>query len=483
MFATRRRFLTSLSAGAMGFSGLKLLGESPANAQALVLGYGPLIPDPVGLLDLPRGFTYRIVSRAGELMSDGLRTPGAFDGMAAFPVRGERHQVALVRNHEIWPNDTAGGAFHAAAPTIERGKIFDFAADGTPKLGGTTTLIWDQRAGRMLRSHLSLAGTCGNCAGGPTPWGSWLTCEETIERAAPLVSRPHGWVFEVPSTSKAMVDPVPLTEMGRFVHEAAIVDPKTGIVYLTEDRPDSLFYRFLPNVKGQLWRGGRLQALGLVDHRDRDLRNWVADGSRFSGQGKVIPVGGRVAVRWIDMDGVDSPDGDLKDRGFARGALRFARGEGLTLARRSGRSELYFCCTMGGPQRLGQVWRYRPSPREGTAGERDRPPTLELFIETEDAARLKNCDNVTVTPWGGLILCEDGPDGQPQYLRGVTPQGQLYALAANSYSEFAGATFSPDGGTLFVNAQNPGITFAIQGPWRQLSSRPAMAGRKLSVME
>jgi secreted PhoX family phosphatase len=411
-------------------------------------------------------------------MSDGLRTPAAFDGMAAFPVRGARHQIALVRNHEMWPNLTTGGAFgadHALVRTIPREKIFDFAADGSPKLGGTSTLIWDTRGQRIIQSHLSLAGTCGNCAGGPTPWGSWLTCEETIEKDAPLVGRAHGWVFEVPSAAKGLVDPVPLTAMGRFVHEAAIVDPRTGIVYLTEDRPDSLFYRFLPNVRGQLWRGGRLQALGLVKQREADLRNWPADGSRFSGQGKIMPVGGRVSVRWIDMDGVESPNGDLKDRGFAKGALRFARGEGLTLARRADRSELYMCCTMGGPKRLGQVWRYRPSPKEGSAAEAAQPASLQLFVETEDAARLKNCDNVAVTPWGGLILCEDGPDSQAQFLRGVTAAGKLYELAANNYSEFAGATFSPDGRTLFVNVQSPGITFAVTGPWGRSSARPVTA--------
>ncbi|HZB68965.1 MAG TPA: alkaline phosphatase PhoX [Sphingomicrobium sp.] len=443
----------------------------------MVAGYGPLVPDPARLLDLPRGFTYQVISREGLPMSDGLRTPAAFDGMACFPIRGQRNRVALVRNHEMWPNLTEGGAFgpdHALARAIPRNKIFDFTPAGIPKLGGTTTLIWDMRRQQVVRSHLSLAGTCGNCAGGPTPWGSWLTCEETLEKDSPLVSRPHGWVFEVPSSARGLVDPVPLTAMGRFVHEAAIVDPRTGIVYLTEDRPDSLFYRFLPNVPGQLSRGGRLQAMGLIDQRERDLRNWPADGSRFAGQGGVLPVGGSVAVRWIDMDGVESPNGDLKDRGFAKGALRFARGEGMALGRSAAGSEIYFCCTMGGPKRVGQVWRYRPSVREG-GQEAGSPGRLELFVESQDAARLKNCDNVAVTPWGHLVLCEDGPDNEPQHLRGVTPQGRLYTLAANSYSEFAGACFSPDGSTLFVNAQSPGFTFAVKGPWRRISSQPLAA--------
>ncbi len=482
MDVTRRTALAGFSAAAAGFAGLKLLSSSEtASAQPLVTGYGPLVPDPARLLDLPRGFSYRIVSREGDPMGDGLRTPAAFDAMAAFPVRGSPGQVALVRNHEMWPNLTEGGAFgaqHELLARIPRNKVFDFAANGAPKLGGTTTLLYDMRAGRVLRSHLSLAGTCGNCAGGPTPWGSWLTCEETIEKDSPLVGRPHGWIFEVPSGARGLVDPVPLTAMGRFVHEAAIVDPNTGIVYLTEDRPDSLFYRYLPNVRGQLHRGGRLQAMGLVDGRERDLRNWPADGSRFAGQGQVLPVGAAAAVRWIDMDGVDSPNGDLKERGCAMGALRFARGEGLTLARHDGQSEIYICATNGGPARLGQVWRYYPSRFEGQPNESSEAGHLQLFVESTDANRLKNCDNVTVTPWGGLILCEDGPDDRPQYLRGVTAGGQLYTLAANSYSEFAGATFSPDGSMLFVNVQSPGITFAITGPWRQRDEQLLGAGER-----
>ena len=473
METTRRIALLGLSATAMGFAGLKLLSASPAASQPMAEGYGPLLPDPAKLLDLPSGFSYRIVSRQGEPMSDGLITPGAFDGMACFPVRGSRRLVALVRNHELWPNLTEGGAFgprHELLSRVTREKIFDFAPDGAPKLGGTTTLIWDMAANQLVRSHLSLAGTSGNCAGGPTPWGSWLSCEETIESAAPLVSRPHGWVFEVPWRVRGLVDPMPLTAMGRFVHEAALVDPRTGIVYLTEDNPSGLFYRFLPNSRGRLARGGRLQALALVSG-DQDLRNWPADGSRFSGQGTVLPVGEAVEVRWVDMDGVDSAAGDLKERGHAKGALRFARGEGLALGHRNGRTELYMSCTMGGRERLTQIWRYRPSPVEGSRNEFPRPGRLELFVESTDASRLKNSDNVAVVPWGGLILCEDGPDDQPQYLRGVTPEGQIYTLAANSYSEFAGACFSPGGQILFVNAQSPGITFAVTGPWRRLSSR------------
>lgn len=465
MDSTRRELLAGMSAAAAGFAGLKALDAAPAAAQPVAAGYGPLLSDPAGLLDLPRGFSYTVMSRTGDKMSDGLLTPGRFDGMAAFAAGPGR--VALVRNHEMWPNVVDEGAFGSAnqlPASIPRSKVFDFDSDGRPKLGGTTTMVWDQRARQLVRSHLSLAGTTGNCAGGPTPWGSWLSCEETLEDDAPLVSRPHGWVFEVPSAHPGLVDPEPLKAMGRFVHEAAAVDPRNGIVYLTEDRPDSLFYRFLPAWPGRLALGGRLQALGLADDRERDLRNWPTNAG---GQGRLIAPGQSVAVRWIDLDGVESRNGDLKERGFEKGALRFARGEGLTLARSGGRAQVYMCCTNGGPAKLGQVWKYVPSLSEGLAGEAGNPGRLELFVETTSASRLKNCDNVTVAPWGGLVLCEDsGQD--PQYLRGVTSSGALFPLAANRRSEFAGATFSPDGSVLFVNIQSPGISFAIEGPWRAL---------------
>lgn len=471
MSFTRRSVLLGASAAVAGFGGLRALGLERAAALPTVDPHGALIPDPRGLLDLPAGFSYDIVSHEGVPMSDGFLTPGAFDGMAAFRVRGKPHHVAIVRNHEIWPDLYERSAFGpdlALAARLPKDKVFDFTPDGRPKFGGTSTLVYDMKAKKIVRDHLSLAGTTANCAGGPTPWGSWLTCEETLEKTGAHVSRDHGWVFEVPSRAKGLVDPVPLKAMGRFVHEAAAVDPKTGVVYLTEDRQDGLFYRFLPDRKGRLSKGGRLQALALKDGRDRDFRNWPNDGNANSGLGRTIAAGAPADVVWIDLEEVESTNGDLKDRGHAEGALRFARGEGLAVGTSvNGRTEIYISCTSGGPIRLGQVFRYRPSAKEGTSGETDEPGILDLFVETDDAGILKNCDNIAVAPWGDVILCEDGYDYEAQYLRGVTPAGVLYTIAGNTKSEFCGACFSPDGETMFVNIQTPGVTFAITGPWRR----------------
>ena len=470
MTLTRRSLVYGASAAVLGYAGLRALGLKGALALPTVSPHGALASDPAGLLDLPAGFTYDIVSREGAPMADGFLTPGAFDGMACFRVSGNADRVALVRNHEIWPDmyERSGyGPDLALAARLPKEKVFDFTPDGRPKFGGTSTLIYDLKAKKIVRDHLSLAGTTANCCGGATPWGSWLTCEETIEKPGQHVTKDHGWVFEVPARATGLVDPAPLKAMGRFVHEAAAVDPKTGVVYLTEDRQDGLFYRFLPNRNGKLAQGGRLQALALKDNRDRDFRNWPNDGKPNSGAGQVVAAGAAAQTVWIDMDDVESPNGDLKDRGFAKGALRFARGEGLAVGTSAdGRTEIYISCTSGGPIRLGQVFRYRPSAAEGKPGEKDAPGALELFIETDNDNVLKNCDNVAVAPWGDVILCEDGYDYQAQYLRGVTPEGAVYTIAGNSKSEFCGACFAPDGKTLFVNIQTPGVTFAIRGPWR-----------------
>ena len=252
--------------------------------------------------------------------------------------------------------------------------------------------------------------------------------------------------------------------MGRFNHEAVAVDPKSGIVYQTEDRHDSLIYRFIPDVPGKLARGGRLQAMAIRDMKSADTRNWKGWADKvFPWTYDAIAVGEKMEVVWVDIQNVESPKDDLRLQGFDKGAARFARGEGMWHSNDS----IYFVCTNGGYRKKGQVWRYIPSPFEGTPAEDKQPGTLELFIEPNNSDLLENGDNITVAPWGDLILCEDGPG--TQFIVGVTPQGKLYRFAKNSRnrSEFAGATFSPNGSTLFVNIQGAGMTLAITGPWNK----------------
>ncbi len=477
---TRRRFLAAGAAVSAGFLGLRSASRASSAYASSVnsIGYGPLQAAPEGVMALPRGFTYRVLSRTGDEMDDGLLVPGLPDGMAAFA--GPDGTTLVVRNHEMenrWVQDGPFGPDNERLDRLDPRFLWDAGVDAGPALGGTSTLVYDHATGEVRLQYLSLAGTVRNCAGGPTPWGSWVTCEETVQRAGDGYQHDHGYNFEVPASATiAPVEPVPLTAMGRFNHEAIAVDPRSGIVYQTEDRHEGLIYRFIPNVPGRLAEGGRLQALVVVDRPGLDTRNWDARMLRKvqgGGAGELvdtsidasarIAVGQVMPVRWIDMEDIESPKDDLRFRGHAAGAARFARGEGMW----QGDDAIYFACTNGGRTGHGQVWRYRPSPVEGTPDEQRRPGMLELFIEPNDVELVKNADNLTVAPWGDVIICEDS--SAPCRLVGVTPEGRLYRIGENTFnsSELAGATFSPDASTLFVNIQKPGITLAITGPWSQ----------------
>lgn len=453
-------------AGAMTALGASPLGAALAGASrkpsTVVAGYGPLRRDPKGLLHLPPGFLYQVISRVGTRMSDGFLTPGLADGMHAFP--GGSNLTRLLRNHELNPDsvDTAFAHLPDGPPRAVRQRMYDA---GLGK-GGVTTLVFNTRTQTLKREFLSLAGTLRNCAGGATPWGSWVSCEEILlKRGQGGALEDHGYNFEVPSGANDLVEARALKAMGRFNHEAVGVGPASGVVYQTEDRADGLFYRFLPDSPGDLRAGGRLQALVLQEYSALFTGNWHRRGG--------FPLATPHPVRWIDLQNVDSPGDDLRYQGRSRGAAAFARGEGVAVESSAGGSCVWFVCTAGGQNKRGQLWCYRPSAHEGTARETGSPGTLELFAEPNDSRLLNHGDNICVAPHGDLIVCEDNT--QLQRLMGVTRDGGIYPLAVNARgdSEFAGATFSPDETTLFVNLQNPGLTFAITGPWKSRVSAPA----------
>ena len=466
----RRTFLIRAAAMSAGLAGLSAAMSRNAFARGTVTApardYGPLLKDPNKLLDLPAGFTYHIFSRLGEVMDDGLLVPGKHDGMAAFA--GPDGGTILIRNHELepsWIKYSPFGPQNKLQSKIDASRIYDVGSTEFPCIGGTTTLLYDTKS-KILRKHfLSLAGTMRNCAGGPTPWGTWLSCEEVgctpTDGGEPDkkfdVKQSHGWVFEVPaSIDSGLIKPEPIKAMGRFFHEAVAVDPRTGIIYLTEDRIDGLLYRFIPAVKGQLKEGGRLQALAAIPKWEiNDSRNW---------EKQTIKSGDNVPVRWIDLEDVESPKAnDLRHRGFAMGATRFARGEGMW----TGADGIYFDCTNGGKKGVGQIFRYTPSPHEATSGETNAPGILELFLEPNDSSVIQYPDTMCISPWGDLFVCEDG--NEPNHLVRVTPQGHVSHFGQNvgKHDEFAGAVFSPDGSTMFVNMQNHGMTLAITGPWNR----------------
>jgi len=463
MSLSRRHFVQRGIAISVGFAGLRGLLASGTSMAAVLracdaAGYGPLVADPLGVLDLPANFKYTVISAAGETMDDGLIVPAKHDGMATFPAPDGL--TYLVRNHELDSDKATSGAFganHELLPRINRASLFDAGRGDVPALGGTTTLVFDTRTQTLKTHYLSLAGTVNNCAGGPTPWGTWLSCEETMALPDARYAKAHGYVFEVtPSQTPGLSEPKPIVGMGRFQHEAVAIDPASGCVFLTEDLADGLIYRFIPKVPGSMHAGGRLQALMIRGRRTVDTRNWEGDS---------IAVGQKLPVEWIDVDDIESPNNDLRLRSAERGAAVFGRGEGMWKAA----DGIYFACTSGGRARMGQIWRYVPSLHEGTRGESSKPATLELFIEPNDGSVVANADNITASPWGDLMVCEDAATEGDNFLLGVTRDRQVYKFAKNavSDSEFAGATFSPDGSTLFVNVQGEGKTFAITGPWRR----------------
>lgn len=451
MILGRRRFLQSMAAAATA-----PVLSTPV--RAVSSPFGKLRPDPDRIIDLPDGFSYTVVSRAGTPMADGLRVPGSHDGMAAFG--GGDGRITLICNHELGPEDAAIGAFSEpfrSSPAWLRDKIYDNGAGLTPSNGGTTTTVFNLRSGEIERQFLSLVGTVYNCAGGPTPWGSWLSCEETFRDAGRdgrwHYNQRHGYVFEVSASATEPVEPQPIKAMGRFEHEAAAVHVASGIVYMTEDRSDSLFYRYIPVQPGHLQAGGQLQALAIGNGSSVNTSNWAGN--------KQIRINNAMPVHWINLDDPDGDKNDLRLRGAADGAAIFMRGEGLCVAG----DDLFLTATTGGPAGLGQVFRYRVSEFEGRHKETESPGTLTLFAEADQDSLLRNADNLTMAPWGDLLVCEDtaGHCG----LVGIRPDGAQYEVCDNAYtdSELAGVCFAPDGRTLFVNIQYPGMTLAITGPW------------------
>lgn len=417
------------------------------------LDYGPLVKDPLGVLDLPEGFTYKVISKQGDPMDDGLLVPGKQDGMAAF--KGENGRVIIVRNHEIVPTDKSLGAFgvdNANLAAIPKEDFFEYGSGEFPGLGGTTTLVFNEAAMEVETEFLSLAGTYRNCAGGAMPWGSWLTCEEDVTNKGDFegkVEKNHGYVFEVPASAEIKrVEPKPIVELGRFNHEAVAYDSVAGILYLTEDRHDGLLYRFIPNVKDDLHSGGKLQALAIKNGQKFDTRNWPDTVGPDILQHIPMP------LEWIDLDNVDSEADDLRIRGHEKGAAIFARGEGMWYDN----GVIYFACTNGGDLMKGQVFKLTPDADGGK---------LELFIEPNNVDIMKYCDNLTVAPWGDVMICEDDED---PYLRGVTPEGHIFTFGHGTLhaSEFTGVCFSPSGKTMFVNIQHAGLTLAITGPWKPI---------------
>lgn len=449
MVISRRSFIQSsaVAIGAGGSLARVILDSAPASAHGRrprrgFAGYGELLPDPNGLLELPKGFRYRVFSRTGDALSLGGNVPAHHDGMAAFSAGAKGSW--LVRNHEIDTDDVLEDGV-APVPHVA-GATYD--AEGT---GGTTTLLVSHDR-RLLRDGVSLAGTINNCAGGPTPWHTWLTCEESDV----VLAKPHGYVFEVDPLRGG--NPEPIRAMGRFEHEAVAFD-RRGRAYLTEDAdgPHGCLYRFSPERPragwGSLHRGGELAAMA-VQGLGTDLS-------------VVQEPGTRLGVSWLKVPNPDpgASDTPVRQQVIAAGATPIMKAEGVWTGLDG---SIWFVSSRGdGPdaddasdvsaaRHSGQIWRYDP-----------RSGSIELVVLFPVGTPFDGPDNITASPHGFALACTDGEDDQ--WLVGINENGALFPFARNAFddSELAGASFSPDGQTLFVNIQGaPALTFAIWGPFR-----------------
>lgn len=387
--------------------------------------FGPLRPDPNGVLDLPEGFRYRVLDRAGERMDDGHVVPARPDGMACFSLEGGA--LALMRNHELPLSALALGPTAGGAPPRE---AFDPAG-----AGGVTRIVLDPITLERRSSNVVLAGTAVNCAGGASPWG-WLSCEETVQPG-------HGLVFVCDPSASAVVPARPVPGYGRFRHEAAVVDPASSIAYLTEDREDGCLYRFVPHDPAAPFEG-ELQALRV---RGRPA---LATGTGLS------PRAG-VEIDWVPVREPTPDDDVVRAHAVRDGAATIARGEGICRREVAGRTSIVLCASVGGAGGLGQILELTP---EGDRGE------LSVLAASAGVADIEMPDNVTVGPGGRIYFCEDG--GGRDHLRGLDPvSGEVFDFARNALSdgELAGVCFSPDGRAMFVNLQIDGMTLAIDGPF------------------
>ena len=373
----RRRLLKAAVVG----SGMLAMGPQAfvrtAGAACSPNGpYGALRTADANGIRLPAGFTSRVVARAGSAVAGtGYVWPSAPDGGATFALSGGGWVYAV-------NSERGGGA------------------------GGASSISFDA-AGNVTGARRILGGTNNNCAGGATPWGTWLSCEE-VDR---------GYVYECDVTADR---PTRRPALGRFKHEAAAVDGARRTVYLTEDEPDGCLYR------------ARYAAAG-------DLSSAALEVARVSG----------TSVTWVAVP--DPTGATTRTRDQVSGAARFSGGEGIWYG-----GDVVHFATKGD----NRVRRYHVV---------DQALTVVYDDDTSCNPVLTGVDNVVVARSGDLYVAEDGGNMQLVILAPDGSVSPFLEVTGQSGSELTGPAFSPDGSRLYLSSQrggSGGITYEVRGPFR-----------------
>jgi secreted PhoX family phosphatase len=376
----RRRFLRTSLAGAAALSLGPTVWDRALGAPARPVAYGPLGPPDANGIRLPAGFTSRVIARSGTpLGNTGYVWHPAPDGGATFPTRDGGW--AYVSNSEV------------------------------PVVGGTSAVVFGPD-GSIVGAHRILTGTSMNCAGGPTPWGTWLSGEEHDAGQV--------WECDPLAPGQGVARPA----LGTFAHEAAAVDPKRGHVYLTEDKPDGRFYRFTPATKGDL-------SAGFLEAAKVDAR-------------------GRVA--WLTVPDPNPLPHQTPTRTQLPESTVFNGGEGCWF-----HADVVYFTTKGD----NRVREYRCNSQR-----------LQVIYDANarPEAPLRGVDNVTVARNGDVLVAEDGDDMQICLLRGDTVAPILQVVGSDE-SEITGPAFDPSGTRLYFSSQRgpapagPGITYEVAGPF------------------